>query len=108
MSARDPNGFLLKFEDGPLAKRSGLPSLRGPAMGVLNVPAEDFSWPLPDLLAVAENGDRVAIWDAVTGYPRPEGAVASVFYRKVGESALEAGGPSLIRGAFYRQTVIGI
>lgn len=105
----DPNGFLIQFLDGPLAFRSGMDTVAGPAMGILNVDKLDFPWPLPDLLAVAENGDMVALWNAVTGVPKPDGATAQFFYRKVSESKLPPipdDGTAVIRGAVYRQSLI--
>lgn len=105
----DPNGFLMQFIDGPLKRRSALDTVAGPALGVLNVDKHDFPWPLPDLLAVAENGDMVAIWNAVTGYPKPDGATAQFFYRRVSQSQLPPvpdDVDTVIRGAVYRVTVI--
>ncbi len=101
----DPHGFLLKFEDGPLAKRVGFMLNDRPVRGVLNVSPEDFVWPLPDLLAVATADNIVAIWNAVTGIPRPDGATAQFFYQKVAESDCPAGGAEMVRGAHYRMSL---
>ncbi len=109
MSDADPNGYLMRFEDGPLSRRHNVENLGG-ATGNTVVKREVFGWPLPDRLGVLchEGVDNVALWDAddpqegglpaqITGSPN------AVVYVKISESQLPDDSLSrIMRGAEYR------
>lgn len=99
MGAPHDDGFLVRFEDGPMAARS--------ANGI--IPKEVFGWPLPDRLAILTHpeAEKVAFWDA----DDPDAAdlpsvlldsPSAVVYAKVSESQLPEDVPGVVRGAQYR------
>jgi hypothetical protein len=88
MTALDPRGFLLRFQDDPFAGKT------------ISIPSEERAWPLPDHLLVLQgvDGEALAMWDARQA---DEDVADTVAYRKVGESQLPAGGEHVARGAAY-------
>lgn len=105
-TAADPNGFLLRFLDGPLAGKGNLESLAG--THDMNVSSLGWTWPLPQRLGVLAHlahTSNVAMWDADgDGDGLPEEIWRSpraIVYRKVMESQLPVGSSHVMRGAEY-------
>jgi len=105
----DPLGFLIRFEDGPLAGHGNVQSAAG-SVDTFRLPADGvWTWPLPDrlkVLAHPEFCDNAAMWPADgDGDGLPPEIVNSrnaVIYRKAGESQMPHGTDLVARGALYR------
>lgn len=102
----DGTGFLIRFEDGPMANKQNVQALQG--SGNFEVAQVLFGWPLPDRLCVLthEGADNVAMWDADDpgAAQLPAEIICSpnaVTYRKVRESQLDKDLPGVVRGAGY-------
>lgn len=104
----DGSGFLIRFEDGPLATKLNVRTLTGSG-GNFEVAQTLFGWPLPDRLGILthEGVPNVAMWDAdnpdaadlpseVTDSPN------AIVYRKISESELDHDVPGVVRGAAYK------
>jgi hypothetical protein len=79
MTKNDPQGFLIRFLDGPLAGKGNLVSVAG-TRDVL-VSSDGWTWPLPKRLGTLSHlafTGNVAMWDAdgegATGCPPRSGA----------------------------------
>lgn len=104
-------GFLARFEDGPLASLAGIRNLAG-TPGDFELGRDRFDWPLPDRLAAIPevfwaDTKGIAIWDEAdparshvpeTFPTHPD----RVIYVKVSESELAEDVPGVMRGAQYK------
>jgi hypothetical protein len=111
MSA-DPNGYLMRFRDGPMAEQTNVDTLAGRVVGNVVIPRETFGWPLPDRLGALPgvgNEYSAAFWDADNCDNLPHEIVGSpnaAIYKKLSESQLPDSfdGPDsrIMRGAEYQ------
>lgn len=104
-------GFLARFQDGPLATVAGIRNLAG-TPGDFELDREKFPWPLPQRMGVipdmawAEN-EGVALWDAddPARFKIPDSFAdhpSRVTYVKVIESQIPHDVPGVMRGAEYK------
>lgn len=104
-------GFLARFEDGPLAKVAGIKNPAG-RPGDFELRREQFDWPLPDRLCVIPDmawadTKGIAVWDEADPQRSkvPDSFLTHdnrVVYMKVRESELPEDVPGVMRGAEYR------
>lgn len=101
----DPNGYLLRFEDGPLCERGNVNTLAGPGGGNLVIPRTLFGWPLPDRLGVMVEDDQVGLFEPLAEVAAAVGS-PFVVYTKLSESQLPDDSAShVMRGALYKLEV---
>lgn len=104
-------GFLARFQDGPLGKVHGIRNLAG-APGDFELERDKYPWPLPQRLSAIPDMawaemDGVAMWDAddPERFQIPESFAdhpGRVTYIKIGESQLPEDVPGVMRGAEYK------
>lgn len=105
----NPNGYLLHFENGPMATRHNVGTLDPRASGNVVIDRELFGWPLPARLRILqhEGVESVAFWDeedpAAAGLPDIiTDSPYAVTYIKIGESQLpDDSHDRVMRGASY-------
>lgn len=101
------DGYLIRFEDGPLARSSNISTLAG-TLGNFTIAKDLFGWPLPDRLGALTHPEalHIAFWDAED--PKKSGlpdvildSPNAIVYRKVSQSQLDTDVPYVMRGAAY-------